>query len=278
LLSPNKALVIEENHPAGNKNPLAFLGLTIALSIPFWIFGARPLPLPVRLPVSALQAVTPITAALLLTWRREGLAGVRDLLRRAVDFHRTRNKAWYLPILVLNPAVMVLSYLVMRWGHLPLPEQPVIRWSAAPGALAAFLVFAAAEELGWMGYAFDPLENRQGALKASLILGATWALIHLLPDLQNGQAPGWILWHRLGSVELRVLITWFYKNNGRSVFASILFHAMNNLSWVMFPNYGSHYNPFVTSMVTLPAIVFVLFARGTGYFNRFWMAKPPKTG
>ena len=266
------------NHVAGlQKKPYAFLGLTFALSIPFWIFGGKPLPLPVRLPVSALAAVTPVSAALLLTWRQEGKAGVRELLGRAVEFHQTQHKTWFLPVLLLNPAIMGFSYVMMRLANLPLPE-PHFPWQIVPTAFSGFLVSAAAEELGWMGYAFDPLEERHGALKASLILGAAWALLHLVPDLQNGQVASWIFWQRLGSVERRVLIAWLYKNTGKSVFSSILFHAMDNLSWVMFPNYGSHYNPFVTSMVTLPAIFFVLFARGARYFNRFWMAKPPKTG
>jgi hypothetical protein len=48
----------------------------------------------------------------------------------------------------------------------------------APGAIAAVLVVnlvtASAEELGWRGYALEPLQGRLSALHASLILGVVW--------------------------------------------------------------------------------------------------------
>ena len=103
------------------------------------------------------------------------------------------------------------------------------------------------------------MQERWGALKASLILGLAWGLFHLIPDLQNGQAFNWILWQRLGTVASRVLIVWLYNNTGKSVLAAILFHAMSNVSWVLFPNYGSHYDPFITSMITFLVAGIVIF-------------------
>jgi len=93
-----------------------------------------------------------------------------------------------------------------------------------------FLITGIGEELGWMGYAIDPMQNRWGALKASIILGLVWSLFHFIPDLQNRQTADWILWHRLRTVAFRILIVWVYNNTGKSVFSAILFHAVNNLS------------------------------------------------
>lgn len=45
-------------------------------------------------------------------------------------------------------------------------------------AIALFVIFfitALCEQLGWSGYAIDPLQECFGALQASLILGAVWA-------------------------------------------------------------------------------------------------------
>jgi membrane protease YdiL (CAAX protease family) len=127
-----------------------------------------------------------------------------------------------------------------------------------PVLIAVFFIFGIGEELGWMGYAIDPLQNRYGALKASILLGLVWAVYHLIPDLQNHQAADWILWHRLGTVLLRILMVWIYNNTGKSVFAMILFHVMTNLSWAWFPNYGSHYVPFFTSLFLGLAAVVVI--------------------
>jgi uncharacterized protein len=91
----------------------------------------------------------------------------------------------YLPILFLNPLIAILSYAFMRVVGLPLPDQvnvPLL------DALIFFLVFFIAgigEELGWMGYALDPMQNRWGALQASILLGLVRALIHLIPDMHK---------------------------------------------------------------------------------------------
>lgn len=47
----------------------------------------------------------------------------------------------------------------------------------------------------------------------------------------------------------RVIIVWLYNNTGRSVFAAALYHTMGNLTWQLFPNHGSHYDPRITGPV-----------------------------
>ena len=47
-----------------------------------------------NLPVSALQAFCPITAALILVYRKDSLRRVRRLLKRVVDYKRIRPKIW----------------------------------------------------------------------------------------------------------------------------------------------------------------------------------------
>jgi len=262
---------------SGRMDPVGeYFVLVTALTVPFWIYGGRPLPLPVKLPASALALVVPLAAACILTYRRAGPAGLRALFRRVLDYSKIQNKAWYLPILLIYPLIAVLSYLVMRRAGLPLPE-PQVPWLMTPLFLAGFFIAGIGEELGWMGYAFDPMQRRWGALGASLLLGLFWAVYHLIPDLQNGQPAGWILWHRLGTVAFRVLIAWVYTNTGRSVFTAVLFHAVNNLCWALFPNYGSHYNPFVNFLLTLPALGFVLLGWDWRTLTRYRFARGPST-
>ncbi len=239
------------------RSPVAFLMLAFLLSVPWWLAGGRPLPIPVRLPASALTIVNPLLAAGALTVRRSGWRGLRSLLARSVDVQRVRDPVWLLPPLFLYPLIGVLSYAVMRLAGRPLPEASV-RWGEAPVYLAAFLLAGAAEELGWMGYAFEPLQRRWGALRAAVALGAIWGLFHLIPDVQNGRPPGWILSQRLSGVAFRVLIVWVYNNAGRSVSTAVLFHATNNLAWALFPVDGSHYDPLLTLLLTLPFLAWVL--------------------
>jgi len=237
---------------------LDFVLLVTLLTIPLWIFGGNPLPVPMKLPISALALVTPMIAAVFLTYRQNGFPGVGALFKKVFDFRKIKNKIWFLPVLFLYPLVMVISYLVMRLAKFPLPV-PEIPWHLALPFLLLFFVAGIGEEIGWTAYATDPMLKRWGGLITSLVLGGFWALFHLIPDIQNGQAADWIFLHLLSTVAFRIIIIWVYCNTGGSVFTAILFHAMNNLSWTLFPNYGSHYNPFVTFVVSLPVVaVFIV--------------------
>jgi membrane protease YdiL (CAAX protease family) len=80
-----------------------------------------------------------------------------------------------------------------------------------------------------MGFAADPLQDRFGALAASLVLGVVWAAWHLVPLFQAGHLPVWIAWWFVSTVAVRVLYFWIY-NNGSSVLAAVLFHCMLNVS------------------------------------------------
>jgi membrane protease YdiL (CAAX protease family) len=236
---------------------LQYFGLSFALAAPFWVFGHRRLPLPINLPATALGTFVPATAAAIVTYRRQGPDGVKRLLKRTFDYGKIENKAWYLPTLFLTPSIYAASYGVMRLARLPLPERVRIPVKEAPAYFVMYLVGDTGEELGWSGYATDHMQERWGALKAGLLLGAVWAAWHVIPFLQTGNPPRWVVWQTLSLIPQRVLTVWIYNNTGKSVFATTLFHGMTNMSWTMFPNYGSHYNPFVTNLITCVAAVVI---------------------
>jgi membrane protease YdiL (CAAX protease family) len=214
------------------RSPWVFVGLTFVLSVPFWAIGALSgRQLTADLPVSSFIWVCPGIAAALLVYREDGGAGVRALLRRAFDWTRIPPPGWLVAIVLLPPGVYTLTYVVMRAQGLPLP---VVQFSllAALGWFLGFFVAGEAEELGWSGYALDPLQARWGALGAGLLLGLIWVVFHAVPLVQHGRAPVWIAWWALSTVAFRVLVVWIYNNTGQSVFAAALFHALTNLSWI----------------------------------------------
>jgi uncharacterized protein len=46
-----------------------------------------------------------------------------------------------------------------------------------------------------------------------------------------------------------VITVWLYNGSGKSVFAAALFHASANVSWQLFPNSGSHWDPRVAGLL-----------------------------
>ncbi|MFN8444995.1 MAG: nitroreductase/quinone reductase family protein [Caldilineaceae bacterium] len=231
------------------KSPLAFFGFTFAFSVPFWLLGAlsgkQLLP---GLPLSALALICPLLAALLIVYRQTQTSGMTALLKRSFDYQRIRNKLWVLHTFLLMPGVMLLEFGVLRWMGTAVP---VPRFSLV-AALVLFLVTFVAgigEELGWTGYAIDPLQERFGALPAAILLGLIWAVWHFIPLLQADRSLTWIAWWTLTTVAQRVIMVWLYNQSGRSVFLTVVYHAMINVTWQLFPVNGSFYDPRITGLI-----------------------------
>lgn len=225
-----------------------YLFLVIVLMVPFWVFGDHPLPVRINLPVGALGFVAPVSAAVIASWIVKGKAGATALLKRAVDYAKIGNKRWLLAALLLTPVMYTTAYVVMAALRRPLPE-PEVPWLMAPVYLGFYLIGAAGEELGWAGVATDPLLDRWGVWKAGALLGLFWATWHLIPWVQTHNPPAWIFWQATGTVLMRMIMTWMYAKADRSVSTAIVYHAASNTSWSMFPNYGSHYDPFIVTVL-----------------------------
>jgi uncharacterized protein len=200
----------------------------------------------------------------MLVHRETGTAGVTELLRRSFDFTRIRAKRWYAPILLLMASVNVAVYGLMRWMGMPLPA-PQIPVLAVPLMSLAFFVGALGEELGWSGYVIDLMQDRWNALQTSLLLGLVSVLWHLVPLLLIHRSPTWIAWWCLYAVAARILIVWLYNNTGGSVFAVALFHTTLNLTFMLFPVYGSHFDMRLggLGMVFTAAVVTVVWGPTT---------------
>ncbi len=241
-----------------------FFLLVFGLSIPFWLMGALTgLELLPGLPVAALTAVCPMTAAMILVYRENKIAGVTALLKRSFDFKRIKAKVWYVPILLLMPVVSGLSFGVLRLTGTPVPAPQI---AVVPTLIlcVVFFVGALGEELGWSGYAIDPMQDRWGALKASLVLGAVWAVWHYVALVQAHRPVAWIAWWSLGTVAARVIIVWLYNNTGKSVFAAALFHTTQNVIWQLFPVNGSYFDPRVSgAILALVALIIVVWGPRT---------------
>ncbi len=244
--------------------PLDYFLLVFVLAVPFWLFGGGKLPLPMNLPVVALVTFVPALAASIVMYRRRGANGIKELWKRAVDYKKIKNRIWYLPALLLPPVIYFLSYVAMRVTGLPLPDLINVPILLVPVFFVMFFIGDTGEELGWSGYALDPMQNRWGALKASFILGVVWATWHAIPFMLTHNPVSWVIWQSLRTIAVRIIIVWIYNNTGKSVFATTLNHVTENISWSLFPNFASHYNPFVTGLFTWLTVGVIAFA---------WVAK-----
>jgi membrane protease YdiL (CAAX protease family) len=268
-----------QNQTPNEKLPGAFFALTFLLSLPLYVLNALAYLEVVFQPEMgvlyvSLLTLTPIVAASILTYRRSGWDGVKKLFRRIFDCRRITKKKWYAAILMLMPLIFLLSLGVMVFSGAQIPS-PLVPVVALPAVFTFFFILAAGEEVGWMGYAFEPMQARSGALRASLLLGTIWAVWHvpffvfLFPD------PLVVLARVLTLVGTRVLAGWIFNNAGQSVFAVILFHAVDNVALVALPEIDS-ISPWATvvhaGLVLIAAFV-VSWLWGAETLSRFRFAK-----
>jgi uncharacterized protein len=260
--------------------PLGYFVVAFVITWSVWwlaVLEARGLISPLPVPAQALGVLGPLVAAVVLTAREGGRAGLRSLLGRIVRWRVA--PVWY-GVVLLGPVLLYLASMaleVILGGRPPGP-------GALIGALPMVLVYAAymavfvaiGEEVGWRGYALPALQARYGALVSSVILGTMWALWHLPlffnPDLFYSNLP-FVLQLAL-QVPLAILFTWVFNSTGGSVLLAILLHATINASgqlWKVMPEYSvepasaaeaaaatTHMNLMFAIVVGVAAVVVVL--------------------
>lgn len=239
-----------------NNSPLkkigTFIVVVFALSCPFWLAGYwfAGIMLP-GLPVSALMAIVPALAALILTAKACGRTPALRLAQRATDFQRSSLATLALAALVMPTLYLgAWTWMIFDGVALPLPDiSPV----AIAGLFAVFWIAAFGEELGWSGFLAKPAMQCWGRLGAGLTIGTVAALWHFVPLAQAGRDWGWIVWWAVGTIAVRVVILTIYRLSNESVFAVSTLHAAQNVAWQAFPMNGSHYDPSYTAPIFLIA-------------------------
>jgi membrane protease YdiL (CAAX protease family) len=226
-----------------NRRLLSFFILTFAIS---WGIGALYALFPDRLvavfgpisnsnPLFYVAVYAPSLSALVVTAYADGIAGLRDLLRRL--FRWRVGIRWYLVVFLGMPALLVGSGVLSAWwsgqpfkfeqGHKPLALYPMlISLVLDPGPLG--------EELGWRGFALPRLLYSRSAVTASFIVGLIWGLWHLPAFFINGlpqnqvSLPAFLV----AVVALSVLMTWVYQHTHGSILVAILIHWVFNTDFL----------------------------------------------
>jgi len=247
--------------------PLFMLSLVLALSLPIYVWGILyPIAdLPLGLPGSVIMIVAPAVAATALVyWEARGPGIVA--LWNVFDINRIKTFGWGAVALLTMPAAALASLAVMILAALPLPA--TLNFSVDEIAIAFTLYFAGAilEEVGWTAYATEPLQQRFGVLNAAVIIGAVWAVWHIVPwAIIQSHSASWLIGQTVLTVLMRIVMGHIYAEGGKSLFLATLFHAMINTSYSAFPNAGSHYDPVVLSIVLAAGMIAAAVLRWAFY-------------
>ncbi|MCC8358311.1 CPBP family intramembrane glutamic endopeptidase [Salinimicrobium sediminilitoris] len=165
--------------------------------------------------------------------------GKREFWKRVFDI-RHIGKKWLLLIFLIFPVILAVGYFILFLIGKEIPDFSLY-FSGLDNfeAIVLFLVFMLlggplAEELGWRGFLLDPLQEKWGSLKASLIVGFFWLIWHLPLFLiagtsQSQKGFGFSFWSwSLQIMVLSVIFTWIHNHTQKSILAAVLLHFMAN--------------------------------------------------
>ncbi len=186
---------------------------TLAItSLPFYIWGALSDASvgPAGLPVSALMPLCPALAAV------TAAGGVQAPLAALVQ--RPRVPAVVGALTIPSVAIGVAS------GGLPIT--PSLATSAV-----LYLMAAAFEELGWSAVLTPALLHRHRSVATGLLIGAAWALWHVIPYLQAGYSVVDLLAQCWFTVALRVVLVLLVVAAETAPIVAVVGHAASNVAW-----------------------------------------------
>ncbi len=200
--------------------------------IPVALESANRVTLPVpRELLILLGTFGPLFSAFGLALWSEGLAGIKDLLRRV-----------YQPAISLKLILLVLGVPIgVAYGAFLLTSQEKPNFNPVT-LLVTFVVFfflggSVAEEFGWRGFALPRLLTAFGEGPAGIGLGIIWACWHLplfwVAGTSQSVTPFWVF--AVFTVALSVLYTWVHVRSGGNLLAALLLHTATNVTVVMFP-------------------------------------------
>lgn len=213
------------------------------------------------LPLSGLGGLGPLVAAVVMGRLDGGVGAVfRPLLRWRV------NVAWYAVALFGVGALFVAGRAVygLLGGH---DGGPYLYLPVEPERMVALAVFPFGEEVGWRGYAMPRLQERVGALRASVVHGLLWALWHLFMFQIVGVSLAMLLALVPFFVAGSVLFTWVYNRTGGSLLLAVLAHAGAHLNNTNRPLPGN-FTPAAIHTAALVVVAVVLVARDPSLGSR----------
>jgi len=213
-----------------------FLGLTLALS---WFVFWGPLAL---FKITAISFVSddkgpswaialyivggfvPSLLGIFLTWKKEGLSGLRKLGQRIIQF----NFGWrwymftFLIVIAGTAGQLMINKLLGNTFNVTL-------FLTQLGSFLPLLILGPlSEEIGWRGYALPRLQKRWNALTSSLIVGVIWGLWHLPLFMMVGTSQHELgvpfIGFLVGFMANSILYTWLYNNTKQSIWSAILLH------------------------------------------------------
>jgi uncharacterized protein len=234
-------------------HPITFFLSCFFLSAALWLFAAY-----ISLQESMQYLLFPLVlggmscptiSALIMLAQSKNKSMSSDFFQR-LSFKKIKLR--FIPIvLLLMPCLVMLAITIsLLFGFssdqllLSIPSDQALQGINFLAIFIAVFLSCSLEEIGWRGYGIDSLNSKFNLWKTSLIFATLWSLWHVPAFfIKNGyfQKELWnlglihVVVYFMSLFPITILINWLYAQNNRSIVIAILFHAIMNLSYGLFP-------------------------------------------
>lgn len=190
-----------------------------------------------------LGAFGPLVAALILLYKKGRIPAIKAYFKKCMDFKIKWQ--YYMIAIVLSFAATIIAHYttnILGIDVLPtslLPEDITIPVYVLvlPYTLMIFFVGGGQEEFGWRGFIQEPLQEKLGVIKGSLLLGLLWALWHgplwLIPG--EGHSYYSFLAFIIYTTAWSLVIGIIYNVSGKKMVIAWVMHSLANVSVPLFP-------------------------------------------
>jgi uncharacterized protein len=218
-----------------------------------------------------LGSFGPMIAALMVKYFSDGWRGVKDLLKRMVQWEV--KWVWYVVVLVVPVLVVTAAGYadgLMNNQSFTLKgfstNEEFPQFGPVGYFLFNFFTFGIGEETGWRGYALPVLQKRFSALVATLILAVGWACWHIpafiYRPLYNEMNMAGITGFFMSMVMGAIVLTWLYNSTKGSLLIVALFHAMIELMF-MSANVSAEMISYIGAVIMIAAVMIIVLAKPT---------------
>ena len=172
---------------------------------------------------------SPNFAAMIVIGITQGWSGINGLFKKFTVW-RVGIRLWIMALLM--PVLIAISAVLLHLSVggkidlsliscLPMVFLLRIGFSLSTGGIG--------EEAGWRGFALPIMQERFGALWASLLLGLAWAFLHMPMWFLRQWDITLIVYFIVLVLCLSILLTWFYNRTNGSLLIIAVVHSMFNV-------------------------------------------------
>lgn len=198
-------------------------------------------------PIKVIGASGPLVSALILLYADGGIQAIKEFFKKCFQF-KIEPKYYIIAIILSMIPIVFSHYYPNIMGLRKLPDTYFPVEADIPLVLifiiyifVMFLIGGGQEEFGWRGYILEPLQEKLGLIKASLLIGLIWGLWHYPLWLMTGE--GHVYYSFFGfvlfAISFSVIIGIMYEVSSKKMVIAWVMHAISNLTLSMFPVFFS---------------------------------------